>query len=352
MLSRVEFEKKWPTKAALSEAIGSSPEKFLILYDRELTKNPDFKKWLAGFEYSYGLGAGEDLKDFSRLSSRLEKIYERVTPFSAKNLCMVGVGGGSIGDFVGFVASVTKRGVPLIHIPTTFLACMDSAHGGKTALNLGSFKNQIGSFYPAQAVFIVQSALESLPQEQLRSATGELAKMALIEGGELFSALKTFELGFETTWQLLPKVIAAKYRWVEKDPLEKLGEREILNLGHTLGHVLESHYKIPHGMAVAQGLIFVVLWSHHQGYLSASNEREILDVLHQRLGFLTPEQFTRKHRAISPSKLSKLIYQDKKLIDGRHVSFVFLRGLGEPFRKKMTVESFITETQRQGWTSL
>jgi 3-dehydroquinate synthase len=352
MKSKVEFLKKLPNEAKLSELLGFKPEKFLLICDRMLEKNSEVKKWLKDFAYIYPVKGGEELKDLSNLAEHVRKIFKLVSPFSVRGLCIVAVGGGTVGDFAGFLASVLKRGVPLVHIPTTLLAAMDSAHGGKTALNVGSFKNQVGSFYSAEAVVIVRSLFENLPDLQIRSASGELAKMALIEGGDFYRDLKNFKCELDFVWEHLPKAIEAKYRWVEKDPFERSGDRQVLNLGHTLGHVLESYYSIPHGIAVAQGLVFVLHWSHHQGYLPLQSESEALQLLIEQMGFLKPKEFAKKHRPMSRSRLMKLVAEDKKLTDARHMHCVFLENIGVPFRKKMTLESFLTETQRQGWTDL
>lgn len=351
MKSKVEFLKKLPSKDRLAEVLGHKPEKFLIVYDRHIGGSQEVKRWLKDFTFQYPVRAGESLKDLSDFPDHVKKIFRLVTPFSARGLCVVGLGGGTVGDFAGFLASVLKRGVPLIHVPTTLLSAMDSAHGGKTALNVREFKNQVGTFYPADGILIVRSLFEDLPPVQIRSAAGEMAKMALIEGGQLFESLQAVEkMNIDFLWEKLPDIIAAKYRWVEKDPQEKSGERQILNLGHSLGHALESYYELPHGVAVAEGLIFALHWSHHQGYLSSASETGALDVL-SRLGFLGPSDFVREFRPMSRSRLLRLISEDKKLTDTRNMNFIFLEGIGAPFRKKVTLESFLTETQRQGWTT-
>ncbi|MGZ3724044.1 MAG: 3-dehydroquinate synthase family protein [Bdellovibrionales bacterium] len=351
--TKVEFLKKLPSEARIAEALGFKPEKILIVYDSRLYKNDVTRKWLKDFPLAYGVGSGEGLKDVNSFSNHLKKIFKLITPFSARSLCVVGLGGGSVGDFTGFLSSVLKRGVPLIHIPSTLLAAMDSAHGGKTALNVGGFKNQVGTFYPADAVLIVKSLFEGLPPLQIQSASGELAKMALIEGGKLFTRfLDEFKMDIDAIWDLLPAAIEAKYKVVEKDPFEKSGERQVLNLGHSLGHALESYYGLAHGIAVGQGLIFALNWSEHQGYFRGTEPHALVDVLSERVGLLKPREFAKKYRPMSRAKLSKLVIEDKKLTDTRHMSFVFLEKIGAPFRKVVTVDSLLTETQRQGWTSL
>lgn len=348
--STVNFLKKLPSKKRLAELLGFTPEKVLIIYDRKLDKQPLVQKWLKQYDLNYPVTAGEKLKELDQFSSHVKRIMKLLGPTSPKNLCVIGLGGGTIGDFAGFFASVFKRGVPLVHIPTTLLAAMDSAHGGKTALNVGDFKNQVGSFYPASAVLIVRELFDQLPQIQVHSAAGELAKMALIEGGEFFEQLReTYIKGLEEIWKFLPQAISAKYRIVEQDPLEKSGERAQLNLGHTLGHAMELYYELPHGVAVGLGLVFTVHWSHHHGYLNFQDLEHISDLLHDKVGIQRAHQFLAKRRKMSRSRLRRLISEDKKLTDKEHLSFIFLQGIGQPLRRTISLDSVLTEAQRQGW---
>ncbi len=351
--TKVEFLKKLPSRDRLSESLGFKPEKFLVIYDKRLTRNEGAKKWLGDFTLAYPVTGGEGLKDLFTFSAHVKKIMKVVTPFSTRGLCVVGVGGGSVGDFVGFLASVLKRGVPLIHIPSTLLAGLDSAHGGKTALNVGDVKNQIGSFYPAHSILLVRSLFEGLPPLQLQSAGGELAKMALLEGGKFFERFQTeFKPELDSIWEFLPEAIEAKYKFVEKDPFERTGERQLLNLGHSLGHALESYYGLAHGLAVGQGLVFALMWSEHQGYMRGARAENLIGLLTEKLKLSRPREFAKQNRAMSRSKLERYINEDKKLTDARHMNFIFLEDAGQPFRKAVTLESFLTETQRQGWTSV
>ncbi len=353
MKTQVQFLRKLPSNQRLSEGLSHKPEKFLMIYDARLERNANFSEWIRKFPYAYKVKGGESLKSIDQFAYHIKKIFKLITPFSNKSLCVVGIGGGSVGDFSGFIATVLKRGVPLIHIPTTLLAAMDSAHGGKTALNVGDFKNQVGSFYSAESVLIIRDFFEELPEMQIQSALGELSKMAFIEGGDLLDQLiSTKKLDIEFIWKVLPQVIEAKNKWVEKDPFEKSGERQVLNLGHSFGHVLESYFGLAHGIAVGEGLLFAVLWSHHQGYMSTSEKDKAIEILVGQLGFLAPDDFVKKYRLLTESKLNRFISEDKKLLDTHNLNFVFLEKLGQPFYKKVAVQSFITETQRQGWTRI
>ena len=110
--------------------------------------------------------------------------------FGRKGWKLVSFGGGSIGDLSGFVASIYKRGVPLIHIPTTWLSALDSAHGGKNALNFSKVKNLVGTYYFPEQVYIVKEILNQLPEEREREAYGEVLKMAIVGGGRFYASLK------------------------------------------------------------------------------------------------------------------------------------------------------------------
>lgn len=348
--AHVQFLKKLPVKKKLSENLEFSPEKYALIYDKKLEAESVFRKWRESFELTYAVSGGEKLKDLDYFSGHVKKIMRVVGSASPKNMAVLAVGGGSVGDFAGFFASVYKRGVPLVHMPSTLLSSLDSAHGGKTALNVGDFKNQIGTFYPASSVLIIKELLESLPETQILAATGELAKIALISGGELFAKMKDTSIKtFDDVWEHLPAAINAKYEVVKKDPFEKTGERIVLNLGHTLGHAFELYYGLPHGVAIGLGLVFSAHWSHHHGYLDFQELELITAYLHERFGVQRAHQFFAKKRRMSRGRLRRLIAEDKKLTSQEHLSFVFLAGIGRPLVKVVTLESVLTEAQRQGW---
>ncbi len=348
--SQVEFVSSLPTLKKISSLLGFEPEQVVVIYDKKLRDHGETKSWLKRFPLSYPVSAGEKLKDLDYFPSHVRKVMKTLGASAPRNLCFVALGGGTVGDFVGFLASIYKRGVPLIQIPTTFLSALDSAHGGKTALNVGSVKNQVGSFYPSQAVVIVRSLLESLPRKQLQSASGELIKMAFLKGGEFYHQVHNSQADdFAWLWEAMPQAVEAKYEIVDMDPLERTGQRQWLNLGHSLGHALEAHYALAHGTAVAYGLRFALEWSVHRGYLKAGEAEELLRLLQRRSHILSVEDFFSKHRKMSKRQMAKYISQDKKLTDSAHLNFIFLTELGKPLGKKVTLDSFLTEASRQGW---
>ena len=352
MDTKIAYLKKLPTLKKLSEIIGYAPTQTLVIYDRKLEKTSTISKWLkTGQKVDYPVTAGEKLKDLDYYPGHAKKILRKLGPAERGKCVVIAVGGGTVGDFAGFFASTFKRGVPFVHIPSTMLAAMDSAHGGKNALNISGVKNQVGTFYPAEAVLIAREILQTIPVPQMKSAGGELAKTILIEGGEFFEQAKEADFNdFATFWKFLPQAIDTKNRIVEQDPLEKSGKRQILNLGHTFGHALESYYGISHGLAVGLGLVFSTHWSHHHGFLSLQDQEVILDFLHDKVGVPKIHQFVKGKKSLTRAKLEKLILDDKKVIGLNSVTFIFLEGIGKPFRKTVDIDSFLTEAQRQGWS--
>ncbi len=311
--------------------------KLLVICDRKLQKKEEVKLWLKDYSV-YFVSAGETLKSVEAFSGHIKNILKKTK--DKKVFGFISLGGGSVGDWAGFLASVYKRGVPLIHIPTTWLSALDSAHGGKTALNVGLFKNLLGSYHFPSSVFIIKRLFSSLQKKEQESAEGELLKMALIVGGDFYERFKK-KKSKGTITAFLPEAILAKLKIVEKDPFGKKGHREHLNLGHTLGHVLESYFNLPHGKAVLFGLFFAIRWSESRVTLS--------DSFLKNMFFLKKE-----HNPLSvylkqiPEKvLKKLLGQDKKRVDKENINFIFLKGPGQVFSEKVSVGDIIKEVKRQ-----
>lgn len=176
--------------------------------------------------------------------------------FSRKDL-VIALGGGVIGDLVGFACSTYKRGIEYINIPTSSLSMIDSSIGGKTAINYKHYKNMIGSFYPAKGVLIDFSLLKSLPKRQLNNGLVEALKAGYIFDKTIIDEFKKEELDIES---IIIKSIMVKKHFVENDEKEE-SIREILNYGHTIGHALESIYgfsdKLYHGEAVGIGMMLI-----------------------------------------------------------------------------------------------
>ncbi len=189
------------------------------------------------------------------------QVWETLTEagFGRRDL-LINLGGGMVTDLGGFVASVYKRGLAFIHIPTSLLAMVDAAVGGKTGIDFAGFKNQIGTFAAAQATYIDTGFLQTLPSEEWVNGFAELLKHALISDVQLWQDLSEIQdIQKELRSETIQKGVQIKAEIVGKDPSEN-GLRKILNFGHTIGHALESYYlhtdtPLSHGHAVAIGLL-------------------------------------------------------------------------------------------------
>ncbi|WP_322801110.1 3-dehydroquinate synthase [Thermoflexus sp.] len=188
---------------------------------------------------------------------------------------LIGLGGGVVLDLAGFVAATYMRGIALVSIPTTLLAMVDASIGGKTGVDLPEGKNLVGAFYPPRLLLIDPTALSTLPPAEWRNGMAEVVKAALIGDPELWARFREDPARWaampemESLIDLLIRAIAVKVRIVERDPLETRGEREVLNLGHTFGHAFEriSGYRVPHGEAVAAGMMAAAALSARRGLL-------------------------------------------------------------------------------------
>ena len=174
---------------------------------------------------------------------------------------VIALGGGSIGDVAGLAASLFKRGCPIVHIPTTLLAQVDSAIGGKTAIDAEGQKNLVGTFHHPQLVIVDPTALETLDDRQMQSGFAEIVKYGLIDDAEFFSwceanGARLLSGNTEICRTAIDHCVRAKGRFVAADPDDTSGTRALLNFGHTFGHAIEAvaNGAILHGEAVALGL--------------------------------------------------------------------------------------------------
>ena len=213
---------------------------------------------------------------------------------------IVAIGGGSVGDLAGFVAASVMRGVPLVQVPTTLLAMVDSSVGGKTGLNAPQGKNLIGAFHQPSLVHIALGALPTLPEPEYRSGLGEVVKHAVLGDRALFDFCNTQAnaVGARDPAGVRYMVTASvnlKAAIVAEDVREQ-GWRSVLNLGHTVGHAVETiqsrkQRPIPHGMCVGMGLFAEVYWSEQRGECPAGTARRVQDTL-LKLGLPDlPEEF-------------------------------------------------------------
>lgn len=231
--------------------------------------------------------AGEQGKTHESMWNVLNRLSELK---AGRSSLLINLGGGVVSDLGGFAASVFKRGIPYINVPTTLLAMVDAAIGGKTGINLGHIKNQIGTFHFPEAVLIWPGFLKTLPEKEWRSGKGELFKYSLLGAG--FSPQEiTTENDSAGMIHLIRQSAAFKQNIVAMDPNDK-GIRMILNFGHTIGHALESealrrNIPLTHGEAVAAGIIAEIFLLNQQGITTDIPMEETMNV-YRRLFDPTP----------------------------------------------------------------
>lgn len=259
---------------------------------------------------------GEKLKTLANI----EKTAKKLTKFNLdRGSCLIAVGGGVIGDFTGFLASIYMRGIPYIQIPTTLLAMIDSSIGGKTGVNLKNGKNLIGTFHKPILTLTDPTTLKTLPIKELKNGIAESIKHACIKSESLFEFLeKNHKKILAKDPAVLNKLIiqssAIKKEITEEDEHEK-NIRMLLNYGHTIGHAIEqaSNYKINHGEAVSIGM-------HQVNLLSKSPATKRVEKLLKLYGLPTETNLDKK-------KIEKLMRIDKKKT-GEKLRFVILEDIG------------------------
>lgn len=256
------------------------------------------------------------------------EVWHALTELGAdRKSIMINIGGGVVTDLGGFVASTFKRGMDFINVPTSLLAMVDASIGGKTGVDLGVLKNQIGVINTPIAVLVDTNFLTTLPAPEMRSGLAEMLKHGLIADSDYWkqfsnlTGLTTDDLG-----ALIYRSVEIKNNVVEQDPTEK-GLRKVLNFGHTLGHAIESYFlespeNIPllHGEAVAIGMILEAYISLNKKLISPKEYYEIKTVIQS---IFDAVNFSEKDIA----EILKLLVHDKKNVSGK-VQFVLLDGIG------------------------
>ena len=288
----------------------------------------------AGFAVSsYVFPAGETHKNFDTLSGILEFLAEeRLT----RTDCVVALGGGVTGDMAGFAAAVYLRGIRCVQLPTTLLSAVDSSVGGKTAIDLKAGKNLAGSFLQPAAVLCDTDCLASLPAGIFADGAAEAIKTGVLSNEHLFSL---FEDGTLTTapGSVIAQCVAYKAGVVERDEKEQ-NERRLLNLGHTVGHAIEtcSGYTIPHGHAVAAGLAIIARSAEKLGWADAPIANRIAACL-QKNGLPTGTEY-------GAAELAHAASADKKRTGG-DITLVIPRRIGLCELKKVPVAELLPVIQ-------
>ena len=271
----------------------------------------------AGYETSsIVLSAGEETKNVDNYTFLLNVLSER--EFSSTDL-IIALGGGVIGDLVGFVAATFKRGTKFVQIPTTLLAAVDSSIGGKTAINLINGKNQVGIIRNPSIVICDPSVIATLSDSALHEAYAEIIKYGVLSGSEIINSLRR-SISDGDYSDVIFRSVSIKKDIVEMDESDQ-DLRQYLNLGHLIGHAIEasSDYTIPHGYAIAEGLFYESKCCALAGYCKMNSHLAISDILRE-FGF---DNFKR----YSYDDLAPFLVQDKRIRDNS-ISIIVPESIG------------------------
>lgn len=273
---------------------------------------------------------GEDAKDWSVLHDLLRRLAEldpdRATPILA-------LGGGSVGDLAGLAAALFKRGIPVVHVPTTLLAQADSAVGGKTAIDFAGQKNLVGTFHAPSLVLADPALLATLDSRQMRSGFAEVVKYGVIDDAGFFAWLEdhggdVLAGHAEHLPHAIATAIAAKARAVTGDERDLKGQRALLNLGHSFGHAIEAEAgigRLLHGEAVAIGMVLALRFSAALGHAGEADARRV-EALLAKAGLPT----TLAQAGVRGEALVRHMGSDKKN-EGKGLTLILARGIGQAF---------------------
>ncbi|MFH1424330.1 MAG: 3-dehydroquinate synthase [archaeon] len=281
--------------------------------------NPTVRKLHGSFLKCPILEIGDS--EMAKSLETVKKLCEELVELGAnRGTALIALGGGVVGDTTGMAAASFMRGVPLIQVPTTLLAQVDSSIGGKVGVNLLQGKNLVGAFKQPKLVVSDVSLLKTLPEKEMQNGLAEVVKTAIVGDAGLFELIELeldqiMEKDETLQEEIVARCVKVKARIVEQDELEQRGERMKLNLGHTFGHAIEklSNCTIPHGEAVAMGLV-------KAAELSGVEVERIRNLL-ERIGLPTETEFT-------DEELREAMKVDKKK-QGEKIRVVVPKSIGE-----------------------
>lgn len=281
----------------------------------------------AGFTVRFELVPDSEAAKSNKVAAML---INRISSYDThKDLFIVAFGGGVVGDLAGFVAAVYKRGIPYVQIPTTLLAQVDSAIGGKVAIDLSVAKNLVGAFYQPRLVLSDVSLLKTLSPRQVRNGLAEIIKYGVIKDRALFEFLeknyrKVLRLERKTLEYVVMRSSRIKASLVSKDEFDKRSLRAVLNFGHTIGHAIETacgySNRFYHGEAVACGMVIAARISAALGKMKASDADRV-EALINAIGLPT------RMKGLNVPDIYRSHLHDKKFIHGKN-RFVLPTGIG------------------------
>lgn len=297
---------------------------FIITDENVFSKNQrKFKFWK-----TVVVPAGEQHKNQATVDSIIEKLVQYDAD---RKSIIVGVGGGVITDMAGYVACIYMRGIKFGFVPTSILAMVDASIGGKNGVDVGVYKNMVGLIKQPDFLLYDYSFLKTLPKEEWINGFAEIIKHACIKDAAMFKLLSEHKpADFQKDKKLLNKLIQRnallKSKVVQQDEFEQ-GDRKLLNFGHTLGHAIENTYQLPHGHAVAIGMVVAA-------YLSASilKLKDAGQIAALIVKYGLPAFFR-----YDANKALEMMRADKKRINNE-IHFVLLERIGKGVVKPLTIE--------------
>jgi 3-dehydroquinate synthase len=305
--------------------IEKSYSNVFVLVDENTEKHclPLIKNYLETFEV-IKISSGSLNKNLDSANIIWNKLQEKL---ANRNSVLINLGGGTLSDLGGFCASSYKRGIDFINVPTTLLAMVDAAIGGKQGIDLNNYKNLIGVFQHPKQIFIFPEFINTLPNTEKRSGMAELIKHALIDDQSFYKKLLSLEdlKDFSQIDKLIEKSAKIKLNIVNKDPLEK-GKRKALNFGHTIGHAIETFSLIndkeplKHGEAIAIGMICEAHLSFKTQNLQQKDFMNIVTLL--------TKLFDKYEANLSFEELNPIMQNDKKNNNDK-INFTLLKKIGK-----------------------
>ncbi|GAB4111987.1 MAG: 3-dehydroquinate synthase [Candidatus Caldatribacteriota bacterium] len=355
------FERKYLVKIVMGQGILNKVKTHLIPFLSEprvvIITNPLLKKLYADSltkelskynieVHTILVADGEKTKSLNTAKKIFDSLIECKVN---RSTTLISLGGGVIGDLGGFIAATFMRGLPLIHIPTTLLAQIDSSIGGKVAINHAKAKNTIGSFYHPGIILTDSRVLQSLPIRQIKNGLVEAIKIAIISSSSFFDWLENnIELILKKDEEglafLVKKAIQLKTDLILKDPWENNinNQRKYLNLGHTIGHVWEvmgGYNRISHGEAVALGILMETKIAYELGICSEELQQRIKQIFSFLFNSLPPKSFfsllfqsIQESKRIENSKINFATFWDILTLDKKNskgeITFILPEKLG------------------------
>ena len=281
------------------------------------------------------LDDGENAKD---INSAIQSISQLAQLSANKQTLLIGFGGGTVTDHVGFVASIFKRGIEYINVPTTLIGMIDASIGGKTALNTGHIKNQIGTFYQPSKVFIDLDMLDAMPIDIINDGLGEMFKYSILSGEKLFNKFKNYldKKDLDTLYQLVNQCCKIKFDIVTIDECDQ-NIRKTLNLGHTFGHAIESESQngVSHGIAVINGVLMEGYLALKKGFIT---ERDFI-----KIESVSTSLIRRKYKINNVNNFVNFMMDDKKNSNNK-IGVIMIKSIGKVELKYFThteIKSFI-----------